>query len=377
VSEEELEQARDREIVAQLVELQRLDQKAADHLDLKPERLRDVVNVGLQLARLPLLVERQDRPGSYDVPPLDKLAGSDATWRDIMDTLRPPRTRKMPEWEWRAKSPPRPVSFEPSTTLASETVQLHLQHKLTQRVLAQFRAQAFGEERLSRVTVVVDPTHRRNRVLALGRLSLYGAGAARLHEEILVVAAYWYEGDDPARLKPFETEGAEERALESLCSVLARPNQQTVSKDILAMLMASAVKDEEALWDTVKKRAFARKLWAEERLRQRARTEAEEMRRILEAQRAAIEKELTRRTEEEQKRAEAVRQRKLPFGPGWLPEEYEQKAQYEADTKHIAGRRADIDRELETEPARIREQYEVKHHRLERVGLVYLWPSTS
>ena len=376
-SEDELEQARDREIAAQLVELQKLDQKAADHLDLKPERLRDVVDVGLSLAGLPRLAPRPDRTGVYDVPPLDKLRGSDGTWRDIMDTLRAPKTRKMPEWEWRAKSPPRPVSFEPSTTLASETVQLHLQHKLTQRVLSQFRAQAFGEERLSRVTVVVDPTHRRNRVLALGRLSLYGVGAARLHEEILVVAAYWYEGDDPSRLKPFETEGAEERALESLCSVLARPHPETVSNEIMAMLMASAARDEEALWDTVKKRAFTRILWAEEKLRQRGKSEAEEMEHILAAQRAAIEKELAKRTEDERRRAEEALQPKLPFGPGWLPEEQEQKAQYEADTRHIAGRLAGIEAELGTEPLRIREQYEVKHHRLERVGLVYLWPATS
>ncbi|MFO0762566.1 MAG: DISARM system SNF2-like helicase DrmD [Byssovorax sp.] len=376
-AEEELEQARDREIAAQIIELQKLDQKAADHLDLRPERLRDVVNVGLGLARLPPLAERADRLGFYDVPPLDKLAGSDATWRDIMDTLRPPRTRKMPEWEWRAKSPPRPVSFEPATTLASETVQLHLQHKLTQRALAQFRAQAFGEEHLARVTVVVDPTHRRNRVLALGRLSLYGAGAARLHEEILVVAAYWVEGDDPSRLKPFETEGAEERALESLLGVLSRPSVESVSKDLLATRMASAPKDEEALWETVKARAFRRILWAEERLRQRGKSEAEEMRRILEAQRAAIEKELGRRTEDEKKRVDAARQGKLAFGPGWLPEEEEQKAQYEADTRHIAARRDELDKELEEEPLRIRGQYEVKHHRLERVGLVYLWPATS
>mgnify|MGYP000688695665 CR=1 FL=1 len=30
-----------------------------------------------------------------------------------------------------------------------------------------------------------------------------------------------------------------------------------------------------------------------------------------------------------------------------------------------------------TEPQRIRDLYEVKHHRLERVGLVYLWPTTA
>jgi ERCC4-related helicase len=118
---EELEQARDRELVAQLEELKRLDEKAADHLDLKPVRLRDVVDLGLKLAGVPPLSPRTEPAGSFDVPPLDKLAGADATWRDILDTLRPPRTRKMDAWEWRAKCPPRPVSFEPSTTLASET----------------------------------------------------------------------------------------------------------------------------------------------------------------------------------------------------------------------------------------------------------------
>ena len=37
----------------------------------------------------------------------------------------------------------------------------------------------------------------------------------------------------------------------------------------------------------------------------------------------------------------------------------------------------EIDGELEREPARIQRQYEVVHQRLERVGLVYLWPATS
>jgi len=362
VVEEELEQARDKEIVAQLEELKKLDQKAADHLDLKPERLRDVVNVGLRLASLPPLTEKEKNAGSYDVPLLDKIAGTDATWRDIMDTLRPPRVRKMPEWEWRAKNPPRPVSFEPSTTLASETVQLHLQHKLTQRVLAQFRAQAFGEDRLSRVTVVVDPTHRRNRVLALGRLSLYGAGASRLHEELLVVAAYWSEGDDPARLKPFDTSEAEERALESLFGVLGRENQPKVAEHVTAMLMRSAAKDEDSLWETLKAKVLRRILWAEEKLRARGRAEADEMERILVAQKAMIGKELDNR-------------KQLTFA--WAMDEKDQKDQYEADTRHMERRSAEIEKELEREPQRIREQYEVKHPRLERVGLVYLWPATS
>lgn len=362
VVDEELEQSRDQEIVTQLEELQKLDQKAADHLDLRPERLRDVVNVGLKLASLPLLSEHKESIGIFDVPSLDKLTGTDTTWREIMDTLRAPRTRKMPEWEWRAKNPPRPVSFQPATTLASETVQLHLQHKLTQRILAMFRAQAFGEDRLSRVTVVVDPTHRRHRVLALGRLSLYGPGASRLHEELLVVAAYWSEGDDASRLKPFETSDAEDRALESLDSVLGRENQAVLGEHIVDKLMFSAGRDEDALWETLKTKARKRILWAEEKLRQRGKTEAEEMQRILLVQKQLIGKTL-------------VERKQLTFD--WTKDEAEQKLQHDADTRHIEKRAVEIEKELEKEPVRIREQYEVKHHRIERVGLVYLWPATS
>jgi len=142
----------------------------------------------------------------------------------------------MPEWEWRATFPLRPVSFEPSTTLASETVQLHLQHRLTQKALAQFRAQAFSEDRLSRVTVVFDPSHARKRVLALGRLSLYGVGASRLHEEILATAAFWVEGGDRSRLEPFTTAEAEEKALDSLGAVLGE-DRPPVPQHIVSLVM--------------------------------------------------------------------------------------------------------------------------------------------
>ena len=367
---EELEQARDGEIREQLDALDRLQQKARDHLDLRADSLRDVVNLGLHLAGVPSLAPRADKEGTYDVPAFDTIAGADATWREILDVLRPPRTRKMPEWEWRAKCAPRPVSFEPSTTLASETVQLHLQHKLTQRALAQFRSQAFGEDKLARIAIVSDPSHSRKRVLALGRLSVYGGAASRLHEEILVSASYWAEGTDPGRLEPFKTTEAEEKALESLCGVLGHA-EAPVSAHVVKMLLASAPRDEEALWEAVKQRARARVLYAEEKLRQRARSEAAEMTRILEAQRAAIEKELAKR--QAAKDDPRARQLLMP----WAPEEKEQEAQYESDTRHIEKRRITLEAELAAEPARIRDLYEVKQYRLERVGLVYLWPTTS
>lgn len=135
------------------------------------------------------------------------------------------------------------------------------------------------------------------------------------------------------------------------------------------MLRASARADEDALWEAVKAKAFKRTLAAEERLRVRGRTESEEMKRILEAQRTAIARELAARKQQE----EDAKQMKMP----WAPEERGQRAQYEADTRHIQARLASIDGELELEPARIRALYEVKQVRVERVGLVYLWPTTS
>ncbi len=268
--------------------------------------------------------------------------------------------------------PPRPVAFEPATTLTCETLQLHLQHKLTQRALAQFRSQAFGEDRLSRVTVVVDPTHKRSRVLSLARLSLYGSGASRLHEELIAAAAYWVQGSDPARLKPFETTEAEDRALESLSAVLSRPDQQGVPAHMVKTLMASALGDEEALWEKVKLKVLKRVVWAEEKLRQRAKVEAQEMLRVLEQQRSALDRELGKRSAAEKAKAEN-KQLALPH----VPTEPEERAQYDADTKHISRRREALDAELAAEPERIRRLYDVKHYRVERIGLVYLWPSGS
>ena len=55
----------------------------------------------------------------------------------------------------------------------------------------------------------------------------------------------------------------------------------------------------------------------------------------------------------------------------------DQKEQYDYDTKYIQKRLGELEKELASEPARIRDLYDVKHHRLERVGLVYLWPTTA
>ena len=51
--------------------------------------------------------------------------------------------------------------------------------------------------------------------------------------------------------------------------------------------------------------------------------------------------------------------------------------QLDADMRHWRRRLARFERDLEREPARIREFYEIRARRVEPVGLVYLWPETN
>ena len=52
----------------------------------------------------------------------------------------------------------------------------------------------------------------------------------------------------------------------------------------------------------------------------------------------------------------------------------EERREREADRRHWESRLTRLERELRDEPQRLRNSYEVRAHRLEPVGLVYLWP---
>lgn len=74
-----------------------------------------------------------------------------------------------------------------------------------------------------RVCVVVGPGAQ-PRVILLGRLALYGAGAARLHEEIIPVTAIWSEADRERRpLAPLGIRGEETTIEASLARHASAP----------------------------------------------------------------------------------------------------------------------------------------------------------
>ena len=66
------------------------------------------------------------------------------------------------------------------------------------------------------------------------------------------------------------------------------------------------------------------------------------------------------------------RQLRLNYG-----DDLEELRQLELNKRYWAKRLENIDTELNTEPERIRDLYQVKARRIEPVGLVYLWPVTG
>jgi hypothetical protein len=55
----------------------------------------------------------------------------------------------------------------------------------------------------------------------------------------------------------------------------------------------------------------------------------------------------------------------------------EERRQFEMDRRHWARKVDRLERDIEAEPQRIIDSYKVRAHRIEPVGLVYLWPETN
>ncbi|MBX3251396.1 MAG: DISARM system SNF2-like helicase DrmD [Myxococcales bacterium] len=321
-------------------------------LDFDPALLRDAIDVGLELAGADKLAPTE-REGVWTVPELPDA------WQRTLDTLRPPRGRDEPFWEFR-KRPPQPVVFRPPPKMNDALVHLHLQHPLVQRILGRFLAQGYGAHDLSRVAVVRTRHDALVRVIAFGRLSLFGPGAVRLHDQLLSVAARWVEGSaDP--LRPFADE-ADRKAIELLEQVLTEaPSLDAVGPAIQARVVTAAPALFRDLWPHIRDEADAVAKDALDKLATRAHEESDALRGILEGQRKAI-------IEETKARAQLA----LDFTEA----EKAQRDQFEADKRYMDDRLVAIQREIETEPQQIEALYRVALHRLEPVGLVVLWPET-
>ena len=283
-----------------------------------------------------------------------------ASWTATLDTLRAPRKTGQKLAEWRREAPIRPVVFEDAGVLSDDTVHLHLEQRVAQRLLARFRTQGFVHHDLSRACLV-QAADSIPRVALLGRLCLFGRRAERLHEVLVPVAARWIEPSRRAEPLKAYAEEAEARTLERLEAALqdARAPGETIHR----RLLETAARDVEDLLPQLEARADLVARSATDRLRERGEREERQLREILEGQRRRVEAEL----------------RRHEGGGVQLAIEFseEEKRQRQADVASWRTRLAWFDRDLETEPARIRGFYEVRARRVEPIGLVYLWPDTG
>lgn len=367
VISEELEEVRLRrqELHQQNALLQDMLKESRQWLGLDDRHFRDAVSASLEIlgadalqAIDPTQAAQEPATAHWEIPTLDQRFGADPTWATTLDTLRSPRQRNQKLWDWRREAPIRPVVFRDPGSLDGDVVHLHLEHRVVQRLLARFLAQGFLHDELTRACVCLtdDPIPK---VIVLGRLSLYGDRASRLHDEVIAVAADWIapEARGRSKLRPLP-EGEKENVLQILEDSLASPRLRNVPDGMRQRLAQVAAQDVEELRPHLDRRASELAERAKKKLTARGEKEAKEMQAILEEQRDRILKR--------QKETAGDRQLSL-FAPDEL-------RQLEADRRHWKTRLERLRSELVSEPIRIEATYQVKATRIEPVGIVYLYP---
>lgn len=359
VATSELEQVRasQGQLARELEHVDEILDRSEKVTSFEPKLLRDAINAGLELSGAEPL---EPTPGAIPGAEAFKLPTLPESWAETLDSLRMPRGRDQYFSDWRAQEP-LPVLFEPPPKMNSAAAQLHLSHPFVKRILSRFLSQGYSAHDLSRVTIVRSRDSL-IRVIAFGRLSLFGRGASRLHDQLVSVAARWVETSDEP-LKPF-AEAADRRALESLEQVLAEsPTLDGISSVARQTVIEAAPTLFGQLWPFVEAEADARAQEALLDLERRGLEEADQLEEILRRQRNAIEEELDLKVGQ----TAAFQFEDLTRA---------EQRQAEADRAYMKQRLQAIEHEIQEEPEDLKSLYRVSLRRLEPVGLVVLWPKT-
>jgi superfamily II DNA or RNA helicase len=361
-AEEELESARTRQdtLLREIERLQDRLEKAKEWIALDNDALRDAISCSLEMLNAdPLKPTDLNGRSRFQFPNLEARHGADPTWSATLDTLRKPPKDGRRNFEWRKNSPIRPVVFNAPPGIDDDIVQLHLQHRVVQRLLGRFLSQGFVHHDLSRACLAQtdDPIPR---IILLGRLSLYGKGAVRLHEEILTVTARWTEPSiRRGQLTPYARE-AETKTLDLLEKALTPTSVRAVPAKVSERLLISLPRDIEELLPHLEQQGRLAKEEAEELLAQRGEAESQSIRRILEDQRKRVSGHLGKSAQ-------------LILGL----QGDDEKRQFEADRKSWERWLKRYQQDIQREPGRVKDFYTVTSFRLEPTGVAYLWPVTG
>ncbi|MGB1016465.1 MAG: hypothetical protein ACPG4T_20165, partial [Nannocystaceae bacterium] len=315
-------------------------------LDFQPEALCEVVDVALRFVSTDGtgLQARPEEPGNHTLPPLPP------SWATTTDHLRPARPRGTPVWEWRKQALPA-VSFTPEQTVAGDRVHLHLAHPVVHRLLSRFLAQGFAAHDLSRVTAVTTRHTARTYVIAYARLSMFGAGATRLHDRVLSVVARGAEGelcvlnptDDGHRI-------GEVSAWLKEALLAATPP----APELQARLVNRAASDYRELWPRLESESEAEVFKARRALDDRGASEAAMLARLITGHLQQLNDELGGKQQSLGQQSKA------------------EQRQREAYRRYMHQRRETLQVEQRHEPRQLIESYQVATHRLEPLGLCYL-----
>ncbi len=356
VARQELETQRTQtKLKKELDAIAEITERSRKVMDFDAALLRDALDVGFEMSgaqRLSAQTIKEDGK-SMSVWKMPALPDS---WSRTLDSIRHPREKDETPWDWRKRAV-RSVVFEAPARISSELAHLHLSHPIVQRVLQRYLAQGFSANDLSRVTVVRTKRDAVARVIVFGRLSLFGAGAARLHDEVVSVSAKWLEAEGKGHLKPFGDE-ADRRAIDQLEATLAEaPDLSSLPEAVQKKLLKAAPGDFGKLWSAVEDESSRRERDARKKLVERGDAEAKALTKILELQQESIAEVLDRQLDLELEAKEEV-------------------DQFRRDKGHLESRRAALEKELAEQPDLLKQTYDVRLARLTPVGMVYLWPSS-
>jgi len=367
--EEELEANRERTAVLerQIDVLRRHINTAREWLGFDVDHFRDALSCSLEMLGARSLTSAANKDGlpTFTLPDINTRLAADPSWASTLDTLRALPENGKKDFIWRREAPIRPVVFEAPSGIDDDVVQLHLEHRLTKRLLSRFLSQGFIYHDLSRACLA-QSEDAIPRVVLLGRLALYGQGAARLHEEVLTITARWTDPTNRTKgLTPYGRD-AEAKTLDILRKALGPGHQRKLPDLVVKKLNAAIARDVEDLLPQLEQRGVDARADAEKALADRGRIESQEMINILTEQRKRVLAQL--------KRSDDTLQ--LEF-PEFAKEFADERRQLVSDRRYWESWLQNVEGDLKVEPQRILDHYRTLSWRLEPVGLAYLWPVTG
>lgn len=356
--------------------LQRALEQARRRVGVEGADIRRVVEVALEDVGAVFEPGRASITEAVKLDPDAPSFSKDASWASLFDELRPGRpSNPKDRARWRRQTPVRSLVFEPPSIPDGEpepqdVVQLHLEHRLVKRLISRFVSQGFRAS-VGRVTAIVGD-NAAPRVVLVGRLSLFGPCARRLHEEMIPITAAWRDtGREKGPLAPFG-EAGEGATIKHLAEALRDGRSPT--EGVIHRLQQNVERDIADLRPHLETRAAASEAEAARELVENGRREADALSALLQRQIDKV--------------RDAIREKAPPpppaqgdlFGPSTeeMKKQLEREMrQFEADRRSWDGKLLRLQDELATEPAKVRKGYEVQARRLEPIALIYLWPATN